>query len=75
MKPFPHWCRDGHEEIGHSDSEHEQCPLCRANSDLAEAMTLLEHWKRLPYKPYMEIREQAIQLYGRLSAKKFGDPK
>jgi hypothetical protein len=25
-----HMCRDGHAEIHHADSEHEQCPLCRA---------------------------------------------
>lgn len=29
MFRFPHRCRDGHAEIGHADSEHEQCPLCR----------------------------------------------
>lgn len=23
-------CRDEHQEIGHSDSENERCPLCRA---------------------------------------------
>lgn len=27
---YAHMCRDGHEQIGHRDSEHEQCPLCRA---------------------------------------------
>lgn len=26
---YPHMCRDGHQQIGHSDSEHEMCPLCR----------------------------------------------
>ena len=26
---YPHMCRDGHIEIGHADSEHERCPLCR----------------------------------------------
>jgi hypothetical protein len=25
---FPHWCADGHIEIGHADSENELCPLC-----------------------------------------------
>lgn len=30
MMAYPHMCRDGHQQIGHSDSEHEQCPLCRA---------------------------------------------
>jgi hypothetical protein len=27
---YAHMCRDGHEQIGHNDSEHEMCPLCRA---------------------------------------------
>ncbi len=27
---YPHMCRDGHVKIGHSDSEHEMCPLCMA---------------------------------------------
>lgn len=26
---YPHMCRDDHIQIGHSDSEHEMCPLCR----------------------------------------------
>ena len=30
MNGYPHMCRDGHAEIGHRDSEHEQCPVCRA---------------------------------------------
>jgi len=29
MNSYPHMCRDGHVEIGHSDSEHEMCPMCR----------------------------------------------
>lgn len=32
MASYPHMCRDGDAEIGHSDSEHEQCPLCRMTS-------------------------------------------
>lgn len=31
----PHWCRDEHVIIRHRDSEHERCPLCRANDELA----------------------------------------
>jgi len=27
---YAHMCRDEHIEIGHNDSEHELCPLCRA---------------------------------------------
>lgn len=30
MASYPHMCRMDHVEIGHSDGEHEQCPLCRA---------------------------------------------
>lgn len=31
---YPHMCRDGHVQIGHEDSEHEQCPLCRTMAAL-----------------------------------------
>jgi hypothetical protein len=32
---YPHMCRDGHQEIGHSDSRtDEQCPVCRAQNEL-----------------------------------------
>jgi hypothetical protein len=27
---FPHMCKDGHEQIGHRNSESELCPLCTA---------------------------------------------
>jgi hypothetical protein len=37
MSHYPHMCRDGHAEIGHSDSESEMCPLCVSNAKLAEA--------------------------------------
>ena len=30
MFRYAHMCRDGHQQIGHNDSEHEMCPLCRA---------------------------------------------
>lgn len=32
---YPHMCRDDHQQIGHSDSESERCPLCRANDQIA----------------------------------------
>ena len=35
MYSYPHMCRMDHEEIGHRDSEHEECPLCRANNEIA----------------------------------------
>lgn len=28
---YAHMCRSDHQQIGHNDSEHERCPLCRAN--------------------------------------------
>ena len=37
MITYAHMCRDEHQQIGHSDSEHERCPLCRAN-DRADAL-------------------------------------
>jgi hypothetical protein len=37
MFSYPHMCRDEHVEIGHSDSEHEMCPLCRALGALVNA--------------------------------------
>lgn len=43
MNSYPHMCRDDHEEIGYSDSEHERCPLCRTEdhvTDLAEDLAL-----------------------------------
>jgi hypothetical protein len=30
----PHRCRDGHDPIGHWDSENEHCPLCRATASV-----------------------------------------
>ena len=35
---YAHMCRDGHVQIGHNDSEHEMCPLCRALADR-------DHWR------------------------------
>lgn len=29
VSAYPHMCRMDHIEIGHKDSEREQCPLCR----------------------------------------------
>jgi len=48
---YPHMCRDGHPEIGHSDNSSEMCPLCRARADVAERDKLLA-----------EVRRQADQL-------------
>lgn len=47
---YAHMCRDDHVEIGHNDSEHEQCPLCRALAMLAqreeELSTFREFWHK-----------------------------
>lgn len=41
-QPYPHMCRDGHVQIAHSESEHEQCPLCRAMAALVKIKELPE---------------------------------
>ena len=53
----PHMCRDEHVEIGHADSEHEMCPLCRALSRLAEAERLLawEHSEASHVYPHTNV--------------------
>lgn len=40
LSSYAHMCRMDHVQIGHDDSEHERCPLCRANdrADALEAM-------------------------------------
>jgi hypothetical protein len=44
---YPHMCRDGHEEIGHRDSENEMFPLCRANARAEEvSKATIEYLKR-----------------------------
>jgi hypothetical protein len=30
---YAHMCRDEHVQIGHNDSEHEMCPVCRAKAE------------------------------------------
>lgn len=38
---YAHMCRDEHEQIGHNDSEHELCPMCRMKNELeAQIKTL-----------------------------------
>lgn len=38
---FPHLCRDGHQEIGHRDSEHELCPMCRVINQRGDLLSAL----------------------------------
>ena len=33
MDRYAHMCRSDHVEIGHNDSEHELCPLCRMQNE------------------------------------------
>lgn len=41
MNSYPHMCRSDHEEIGHSDSEHEQCPMCRLLAEVEQRGELI----------------------------------
>ena len=52
MKSYPHWCALDHEEIGHSDSEHEECPLCRVKNELSAAQQAIKWlWSASAYTP------------------------
>ncbi len=42
MNHYPHMCRIDHVEIGHMDSENEQCPLCAALEQVKVAREALE---------------------------------
>lgn len=50
-----HWCADDHTPIRHSDSEHEQCPLCRMRDERDEARLLFN-------KEYNEANESRRRL-------------
>lgn len=39
---YSHMCRDDHEQIGHNDSEHEMCPVCRAKGQHTQLVTGLQ---------------------------------
>ena len=39
---YPHMCRDDHEQIGHSDSEQELCPFCKAQAKAARYKAAME---------------------------------
>lgn len=42
---YAHMCPDGHVQIGHSDSENERCPLCRANDEIRRLQEEIEEMK------------------------------
>jgi hypothetical protein len=65
---YPHMCRDGHPEIGHADSEHEQCPLCRTLAELALALaTFTEDERALLHRTAIEKHEYASRCAKRCS--------
>lgn len=39
MNSYPHMCRDGHPEIGHSGDD-EVCPLCKAQAEIEHLRSL-----------------------------------
>ena len=45
---YAHICRDNHVQIGHNDSDHEQCPVCRERNraDHAEVQLAAERQAR-----------------------------
>jgi hypothetical protein len=57
---YPHMCRDEHIQIGHNDSEHERCPLCRALDRAVSAERAMQEM--------MEVARQADAEIERLRA-------
>lgn len=45
-RAYPHMCRDEHEEIGHSNSENERCPLCVALDENATLRATVNQLKK-----------------------------
>lgn len=41
---YAHMCRIDHEQIGHNDSEHEECPLCRALNRVRDLEAAVRWW-------------------------------
>lgn len=66
--PPPYLCMDGHEPIGHWDSEHELCPVCRAKgaADTAEERLAREAaivdsvWRALGIHTYADAKGKSI---------------
>lgn len=60
-RTYPHMCRMDHPEIGHKDSDHERCPLCRAN-DAADAV--MDHYQDIAgtYFDEMEKLSEALSV-------------
>lgn len=62
---YPHMCRDEHQQIGHSDSEHERCPLCRANDKVAalEAKLAALEWTEITPESLPKVGDEALSIY------------
>lgn len=61
-KSYPHMCKDGHEEIGHRDSEHEMCPMCGEIATRDELLLVVDELL-LVVKPFAEafcVWEQGV---------------
>lgn len=58
MKQYAHHCRMQHPWIGHSDSVHEQCPLCRAMDLLRDACDYFYDDQQPWYKSAEEFLEE-----------------
>lgn len=44
---YPHMCRSDHIQIGHDDSEHELCPLCRVIGALERVVHDVHEYERV----------------------------
>ena len=68
---YPHMCRDGHQEIGHSDpKDDERCPLCRAADDVRILLGQIDHLRDVNGDDFNDldaddraVREQIKQQY------------
>src|SRR3990167_10743118 len=71
-KPYPHMCRDGHKEIGHRDSEQEQCPLCRIKAERDELLKVMRwyahprNWGAMGHGAYADIGNRAREILHKL---------
>lgn len=61
---YAHMCRDDHVQIGHNDSTHERCPMCRLRDTLDHLhMHAVEGptaaWVMIPKVEYEQAMERA----------------
>jgi hypothetical protein len=59
LEHYAHMCRDEHIQIGHNDSEHERCPLCRAKDELESLRGRLrrqeQQWREMAKPPGRQL--------------------